>query len=535
MPAPVGSLFATHSNRIREMLNNAIEVYMPALDMFWKDSVLTSGGVKQTDDFGRDWKMIKIFMGSLAGVIEPGGPRDDFVLYGDAGDTALGPKVHTKSVVNTFPDPFKGANPTPYRLGVGLRTMVSNLALTLGEMQADATPALVGQVVVPKLEGHARNWALMLCNYFFLSQNNYYAVSYLDGGSGTGWDKTVDTNTTLKVDLTYSNYTVDRFAVGMLFQVYNSAGTTLRQTASLGANTVFMCTRVDETTCTVYFKAIDGLDLSGAAFADDDIIVFANSKGSASTPYAASPYFTGIAGIRSWLRSGDESSPSAAANFLLGAERDTANEINVLEHPEFRSLEKSLAGAPLTEGYLRRLVHRWHAAKNKYGQSIDRFTASDGVWLAYQSQRTGREYWDRGSALPPAGPQGLGNKSMEDAGFRVVVDGKSYKCETSQFIESGTVYGTKSSGQNWKRYAPPTYKGLKKDPKQMAAIPFEFVGGALRGDGIHQMPYYKTDANGGSLTTEAVTMPGMLRMQICPDQPTGIILTNVQEERLYND
>ena len=47
-----------------------------------------------------------------------------------------------------------------------------------------------------------------MCNYWYVSQNNYYRLTYLAGGSGTGWDKTVDTNTTLMVDTKYSDYVV---------------------------------------------------------------------------------------------------------------------------------------------------------------------------------------------------------------------------------------------------------------------------------------------------------------------------------------
>jgi hypothetical protein len=93
---------------------------------------------------------------------------------------------------------------------------------------------------------------------------------------------------------------------------------------------------------------------------DNVAVVYANSKTQGTNAY------TGIAGINSWLKFGSGTND----NFLLGAERDTGNEIDVTVHPEFKSFGVSSVGT-LTEHKLRQYIRRFHAAKNKYGQTID--------------------------------------------------------------------------------------------------------------------------------------------------------------------
>lgn len=531
MAAPTGSLYSTHSARIEEIISKSIGMFMPALSPVWRNTIVTNQGVGKASEFGRDWKIIKVFMGSLAGVIDQGGPLNDFPLYGDNQDTLLGSKVHLKNVNQVFPDAFDGPNASPFTLGIPMRSMVTNLPVTLGELQADVTSAFIGQVMAPKMEGFAKNLALMLCNYFYLSQNDYYRISYLGGGSGTGWDKTVATNAELMVDTTYSNYACERFFVGQRVQFYDSTGATLRQTTAMGADTVFIVVRVDPTAGKVWFRPADGTaDVNTASFADDDVIVFAKSKGSSTTPYAASPYFTGIAGINSWLKTGTGSND----NYLLGAERDTSNAIDVTEHPEFKSLLHNNSSDPLTELTLKKVLRRWHVAKAMHGHEIDCFLASDGVWLEYEKQLVGRQREERRNKLATLRKgQGSDNGDFDQADILFTMDGRTYSGYTDPFVESGTVYGIKKGGGNWKRYSPPDASRLKKAANIPDWIPFRFVASALTGTDTNQMPVYSTSTNNRTLPTEGAQMPGMLRMQLIPDQPTGIKITNVAEDRLY--
>ena len=183
MSAPTVSLFSTHGVRIEEIINKKIEMFLPTLDKVWEESVVNNQGVGSQDQIGRDFLIVKTYMGGLSGVIDPGGPRGDFTLYGDPMNTALGSKLHLQGLQNVFPDATLGPNATPYRLSIPMRSMVTNLMLTLGELQAEATDAFIGEVVQPKLEGFAKNLCQYLCNYFYLSQNTYYSLSYLGNTS----------------------------------------------------------------------------------------------------------------------------------------------------------------------------------------------------------------------------------------------------------------------------------------------------------------------------------------------------------------
>jgi len=550
MAAPTGSLFSTQSVRIEEIINKKIGMFLPACDKVWEDMIVSNQSVGPQDSFGRDYLIIKTFMQGLTGVVEPGGPKGDFTLYGDPQNTSLGAKLHLQGLSNVFPDATLGANQTPYRLSIPMRSMHTNLMMTLGELQAEATQAFIGEVIAPKLEGFAKHITQTMCNYFYISQNDYYALGQVGDGtaaialntdyyladetsSGSGEYKTI------VIDLNRSTYAIDRFMIGMRVQIYSSNGSTLRTISGSTTNTTFIVVAVDELSGRLHLREAGNLSVYASStlaitgLATGDRIVMASSKGNASTPYSASGggYFTGIAGINSWLKGGDNSGVTrTASNTLLGYESAGTNsgyngDINVNTHPEFRSMVYSLAGQPLTEHFMRKLLRRWHAAKGKYGFDIDTLVASDGVWLAYEAQKIGRQYYDR------TGKTSTINNEGSSGDFQIQMDGRTYRGLTSSYIEAGTVYGHKFKG-NWKRYSPPDPKGVKKGERLPAWIPFRFVGAALTGNGSNQIPIFATSAN-RTFITEGTQMPGFLRMQLVPEQVCGLKLTNVAEDRLY--
>ena len=551
MASTVGSLFSTESIRIEEIISKQVGIFLPSLDKVWEDSIVTNQGVGPVGDMGRDWEILKVYLGGLTGVIEPGGPGGDFTLYGDPSNSALGSKLFLQGLTRTFPDALNGPNQAPYRLGIPMRSMVTNLMITLGEMQAEATPAFIGEIINPKLKGFAHNIAQNLCNYWWTSQNGNFALSTL-ASSGTVSsgnvasqlamsDGTSTTYKTITLDLTYSNYAINRFMVGMRVQFFNSAGTTQRTVLGSTSNSTFVVVAVDPLTCKVSFKEQNNAILqnnatigSDTAFvgnlAASDIIVPAGIAGNANTPYAASsPYFTGIAGVNSWMKFGDTSgSTDTDANCLLGAERaGSGKNINVNVHPEFRSMKVDNGGLPMTEHRLRQILRRWHAAKEPLQRSIDCLVASDGVWLAYEGQKIGRQILDRTNRLSTI------NKEGSAGVMEIEFDGRSYEGYTSFYVEAQTIYGIKKGGSNWKRYVPPDQKGVKRGEKMDPWIPFRFAAPALTGTGSNGIPIFQV-ANNRTLVTEGIQMPGFLRMQLVPDQPDGIKISNVAEDRIYS-
>lgn len=532
--APTNSLFNQQSNRIQEILNKNIEVFLPALDPAWRDTTVSSQGVGQASLIGRDMKILKIYMGSMAGVLEMADSRDNFVLFGDT-TTTRAPKLQSQSLSQTWPDATQGAIARPYRLGIGMKAMVSNLLVTLGEMQAEATPAFIGEILAPKLEGHARLMAHTLCNYWYVSENSSYRLGTLVFNA-TGAEYSTDMTAAnpsfsaapasgnqagvagIRFNVPENN--IDRYAVGMRVDIY-TANTRVNDTTALASQTTTTTTRinawvaaVDEVRnkVTIAFAATNYAagNLVGGTTYD---VYFAASK----VQGAANGY--GFAGINSWVKN---------SGYLLGNDADDNNRIDVDTHPEFKSFFKSSVGT-LTEHKLRQYLRGFHRAKEKYGQYMDCLIASDGVWLNYEAQKIGQYQIDRTNRL-----SSLTNEGSQE-GFKFTFDGRTYTGYTSNYIESGTVYGLRKGGANWKKYVPPSPKGTQKFDKAEAFIPFEFVAPALGYSSVKVPITTSGGANSTSLLTEGAQMPGMLRMQLVPDQPAGMKLTGVTEDRQYGD
>ena len=164
------NLFSTHADRIEEVINKNIDVMLPGVDPVWENMVTSSQGVGPADALGKDYKILRVFQTGMTGILESGKPVDDFGLFGDD-STTIGSRLHRQTLTQTFPDPINAPNQLPYRLGVPMRSMVSNIMFTLGELQAEATPSFIGQIIAPKLEGFARNIAQTLCNTWYQNQN----------------------------------------------------------------------------------------------------------------------------------------------------------------------------------------------------------------------------------------------------------------------------------------------------------------------------------------------------------------------------
>jgi len=531
-----GTLFDTHSLQIEEIINKNVDTILPTLDPAWRDTVVTSQGVGPASAIGRDLRILKIYRGGLTGVVEQAFPRSDFVLYGDQ-TVDVGSKMYTQSATQVWPNALEGPVNKPYRIGIGMRAMLTNLAVTMGEMTAEATPAFIGDVIAPKMKGFAQNMAHTLCNYWYTSQNSGYSLCTIsnlsavtDAGAGTYRDS---------ITFEPSNYCVDRFYVGQRVDIYNGYATTsVRRNdsqTSLGSQVTASGTTastrlavfvsaVDELKNTVTLTGVNGaFDTATNVVADGDVVVYANSRVSTTSTLSNSG-FTGIAGINSWMKFGDTSSSASDENTLLGlAESDTANRINVNVHPEFKSFLQKNVGV-LTEHKLRQYVRRFHAAKNKYGQTIDCLIASDGVWLAYEAQKIGQYQLQRQGALSTLNSEG------SEEGFKFTFEGRTYNGYTSTYVEDGTVYGLKKGGSNWKRYVPPAPQGVQSFSEAESFIPFNFVIPALTGTATTKWPIL---SSAGQLT-EAVQMPGMLRMQLVPDQAAGLKLTGVTTDKVYS-
>jgi hypothetical protein len=531
MAATVGSLFATQQNRITEVINKDVDVILPGLDPVWMDTIVTSQNVGPADAIGRDMRIVRVFQGGLTGVISQGKPADDFPLFGDDQDLVFGSRLHTQGLANTFPNPMSGANQTPYTLIVPMRCMLTNIMFTLGELTAEALPAFIGEVIAPKWEGFATHMGQQLCTYFWANQNKSYQLS----GVGLTASHVVDDSGATNF-LTFSpdNEATDRFMQGMAVDLFSSDGATKRN----GTNLVFVYS-VDELTNKVTLGS--RAQAFTALLSNNDIVVWRNQAD-------ATPTHTALAGINSWLKDGTNgllANPPVVGTgndlILLGAEAEGsvgAGKIDISVFPEHKSMGYSLRGQILTEHVLRQVLRRFHAAKGKYGYSIDCLIASDGVWLAHEQSKIGRERIDRTNRIGGMSPSGY--QSTESfGGFQFTMDGRTYMGYTSTYVEDGTVYGLKKGGGNWKRYVPPDIRMSKPFDKGKAArfAPFRFVAPSLTGLGSIQVPIQVTGggANDPTLITEGAQIPGWMRMQLVPDQFSMLRIANCQTDKIYAD
>ena len=500
-----GQIFNTESGRIEEILSKQIDTILPTLDPIWRDTVVTAQGVGPVSEFSRDFVVNKLYRTGMTGVIEQMNPVDNFGLFGDPNNAdAVGNRLYQSNsgTMKTFPDPSDGPKAKTFSLSVPMRAMYTNLMLTLGEMQMEATPAVIGDVIAPTLQGFAQNLSHTLCNYWYLSHNQSYRL----GTIASKTELAAGPPNRVKVEITEKTY--DRFFPGQRVDIYDT-GTTLRRNYSVGARKYAYVEAVDDLTGFVHLIFEEDIFDSIAV---GDFIVYANS-GEISTGNSGAEEFTGIAGVNSWLK---------ATGNLLGNEAGT-NTINVADNTEFKSFVLDNVGV-LTEHKLRQYLRRFHAAKQKLGQSIDSLVASDGVWLSYEAQKIGQYQIDRTGNLSSLNSQG------SEEGFSFTFEGKTYKGHTSQYVESGTVYGWKTSGNNCKRYVPPDYAGLQNMGEVDQYVPFRFVVPALTGGTSVKYPYMNAGSN---LLSEAVQMPGMLRMQLIPDQPAGLKLGGVTTDEVF--
>ncbi len=516
--APTGSFFSRNSRRIEEILNKSIESYLPMLDPVWRDTVVTSQKVGPASQIGRDLKIYKSYMSSFAGVLEEDAPRGNSSLFGDP-TTAVGSRMFTQQLVNTFPNALEGANASIIELAIPMRAMKANMMTTMGELQAEATQAFIGEVIAPKMDGWAKLMSHTICNKWWVNQAESYALAVTGTTTLAGAGTEADPYT---ITFTPQNLAVDRFFWGQRVDLYSTGGTT-RRNENAGLRIWMYVTNVDELLGKVTLTVTTGggtvTNPSTWSLGTTDIVTYANSK-----DVAGGAGFTSIAGINSWLKSG------AAGNnnlYLLGDDRYTDAQINVNTFPEHKSLTKAVNG-PLTEHLLRQYLRRFHAAKNKYGMYIDTIVASDGVWLNYLAQKVGREYIDRTDRVASLKSEG------NEEGMTFRFDGKTYTMHTSTYVETQTVYGFRVGGGNWARYVPPDPKGARRFDKAPEFIPFRFVGSILTGTESNQIPIQFTTGNSTQLT-EGVQMPGILRMQLVPSQPAGMKLTGVTEDRIYSD
>jgi hypothetical protein len=535
VPTATGNLFDIEANVFEEIINKDVDVILPTLDPAWRDTFVSNQGVFPTSQLGRQWKAIRILRGTYTGVIDGGTARDDFTLYGE-NHTRWGDKMLIQDIEQTWPDPLEGPKPGSLRLAFGIESMHTNLALSWQEMQAEATPAYIGQVIAPIMTGFAKNMAHQLCNFWYTSQSDSYAMATVRAVS-QAWAAHPTYTTLFYCEFTTTEYTPNRFYRGQRVDIYEAGWQSDSSSSSQSSGQVAGDVRANDTAAlevhqdastriNVLVEFVDELankvrlvtdtnpttwrNSQGHTLAANDKIVPANIKKGTGN-------FTGIAGINTWLKGGS----GGDDNYLLGAERDSTDFVDVTIHPEYKSLITAV-NASLTEPFLLALLRRFHSSKDRYGMGVDCLIASDGVWLEYFRQLVPQFTRERAGRLANITDEGLKD------GFSFTADGRTYMGYTSNYIEDGTVYGIKKGGQNWERIVPPYPAGASNMSEMEGFIPFRFVLPAILGTNQTRALIYDSSGTGNrSMVTEFVQLPGVVHLNLAPKQPVGIKLTNV--------
>jgi len=546
MAATVNSLFDVQQKRIEERLSKAIEVFLMQADPVWRETALSSTGVGGVDALGRGMELQKIFMHATAGVIESGSPRMDWTTFGDDSHvayntTAAQAVLGITGASRTLPDALEDPSGLPLTLRVPMRSIMTNLKMTLAEKQAEALPAVIGQITAPRMVAFARNISRRLCSSWYVSQTENYRLAGL--GASTGTDPYVSTDTTRTIKFFPTNKAVGRFAVGDRVDVFRDyTGTPVRMNdtnvtaggpqASDGAGQTFS-TRVK-----AFITAVNKLQgwviiqfdpavaigkfqgtgsLTAGQLASDSYVVWANST-------VGGAAFVDIPGIHSWLKFGGS---TTAEKRLLGAEAlGTVGSgiIDVEAFPAFMSFYKSV-GAVLTEHRLNLYLDRVTEAFEDDGHFIDTLVTTQGVIRAAAAQKEARAILDRTGRL-----SSLSMEGEDGAGMVHHHNGKPHKLWVSRWMEYGSLIGYRRQG-NWTRYTPPSTPGAQGLPGAEPGVPFEFLVPSITGLNTTRWPIYSN----GQLT-EASQMPGHLRMTLVPEkQVRGLKLVSITEERINSD
>lgn len=530
----VGSWFDTNRRQIEEIFGDSIHHFSPELDRFFEGIMSSSMGLKPKGLLGRDLKLIRHFREGLTGEIDGGIMTSHHSLYGDSGNVNAGSQMFFQNPTQSYPTGLGGPKHRTYEFHCGLSSRNTGLALSLEELTADVTDAVLGNVVKPILTEFGRNLAQAYINDWWVNQNDNYRLCTIPTGGVTFESTAGGTNNVLVVNITLDNGATDRFFQGQRVDVYTSAhvrkndsqASAANQTRETRVNAVVMS--VDELQGVIKIFApvavnwSAGTGLQGGAAVATNYITLANIR-------LADGNFHSTAGINHYLKPGNGTGSLGDASYdnancILGVDRiGTVGEgtIDVTQFPRHKSAFFPSFGA-LTESNWKMILRLWHVAKHKIGQQIDCWCASEGTILAYEDQKIPMWTIDRTNRASSLKNEGTDGK------LTIQLDTRTYTVYESTWIERGTMYGLKKGGNNWKRLMPSRIPASTGNPNAASYVPFEFVVPALTDGKLSRFPILDSNNRLGNF----VQMPGTVRMQIVPEQFAGVKMTGVSTKRI---
>lgn len=530
-PTVSNSFVDRNAQVIQEIIGKSAMEIMAKTSPVFRDLIEPSISVSGGDRIGRDLRFNKRYYGSLAGVIRGGNTSAYFGLYGDATE-ALGNKMYRQKTTQAWPDPREGPNSKPFGVSGRLHSIETNLPLTLGQAQLDATPANIKEHLLPTFKGFARNVAMWFANSFYADRENQFRLGTLGASTGTG---AYAIDTSAKTIVFYppdkNSY---KYWQGQRVDIYKSTSTLVNKSDSTSSRARLYVSAVDDWNNKVTLVALETAeDDTAATFATWATTV--NIGESAYVVYASTYDSTlgwrGLYGWRHFLKPGTGTN---ATNRILGSDAitdDAIDYIDVTQHPEFKSGLYSSIGS-LNRNKLLAILDNVHNAFDRYGYSADALIAARGIWLNVFDQMLGSE---RINATMGGSQVGSLNSLGLAEGFSITHDGRTYKGYTDKLLERGTLVGLKLQN-NWALLTPPDPQGVTRSApggmSDVGKIPLLFVMPWLTGTNSVRFPVL----NSANMPTEMTMIPGYLRAQLFPEnQIPGFYLTGITDTLIEPD
>lgn len=529
---PAGSVLAQNRTAFNDLISMSFKLSLWEADEAWKRMAITSSGVASNGiQWSRDMLINKVYITKVAaGTIKEAKPYGDFPLYGEGRFVNWSDRVARQgSPTQNYPNAFGGSAPRPFRMAIPMRAKLGNIGLTMDVARADVLDPVGIQLVESYFAGWTDNWAAEYCTAFYQNQNDSYKLCSLPAsGSYTL------TAATKSIQFEPTKDELARFMVGKDYDLFNS---TTRVNETGGVRIGLKCTDVDWALNKVTLVADTDPSL-GYDFAT----VFSTSTiGSSAIVVNADSYdatsgtFTNIAGINSFMKFANGTSPTDAQKYLLGAEAindsTLGGAVDITVHTQFKSHYYDMAGQPLTEASMRTKLDAYERSKrgimfNSMRADLDTWIGTRGQLRAWQETRQGQFRLDRTGSLDSMTSQGGGDELVFTHGS------KKYRLIESEFVEYGTSYFLKMNGGNWKKFVPPTASGMKRGGKGVPAfVPVEFIAPWITGLNTNQLPYRSSNGQ----VTNGTEFPCDVRMQCAPEVPCGIKIVNAAESKVYPD
>lgn len=522
----MGQVIDSLDAQIEEKLNRQLTVMYPEVSEFFR-MMVTSEGVARAE-FGSDWQVRKVLQSGITGVVQM---DSTFVTEGSATNDLANDQFFQYGTQGVYPDPLENFNPRPFRMQIGLKGALFTLPFTFADMNLDALPTAIGKIWAERVRGLARQIArTRITSFFSMDAEGQLATSTVADISAVETYSDPDGSITLTTD----EKVINRFERGMQVDLYtDNSGTPQTQINFLTADGRIPCvvTAVNHfrNTVRIQYRRASGTptitnglfqdNLAGSggsgAFSDGDVVHIFQRGFLADNSYTSGDEDK-FSGLNTWLRD-----PSAA-----GDPGGTLYGINLTNYPELTSLILDNGAAALTEQDLALMLTKFHSGRRQYGMSVDTGVTTPGVFNAFVANRIGRERIDRTNSMRKQ------TKLGDSQTMIVVVNGTEVEIMLDDNVQSGHLYFVKRADNNFKRYVPPMPAGGGGQPEGFQAEPglaeVEFIG-RLAGYHSARVPY-RDPTTGRS--TQMVEYPGHSRMEVVPDQFSGIKVTNLAEDEV---